>query len=593
MKLSKVYSNDTRMKPIVFNRGLNIILGSIFEEDRETKHPHNLGKTKLAELINFLLLQRNTNNLFLKTTETKNTFEDWSFFLEICLSDNNFLTIKRSIKTLSKVSLKVHDTSLDLTNAVDWDYLNIPMFKSKDEEVNLDAVFTGMINSDLVAELKEFRSFLSYSIRTQNDYQDVFQKNSSYKQKDIDWKPYLFKLLGFSPEVMKQKYDLDSDIKLDKDFIKKYKHEKLVSPEEQDKIRSIINYKEKEKLENLKELDKFNFYKKEDELNIDLVKNIEHDIATLNSRKYTINFEINQINTSLQNFTDLDFTDVKKIFEDVNVYFKESIVKNYQELESFNKKIFSERKLILEEELKKLIQEKIEVESNLVNANQKRSDILHYLTTEDTFIKFKKYQEDALNLETEILTLKEKLKNINRIDILEEELSEKKAKSKEVIESLKKESNKENPIWSEINIRFSEITKEISNLNAVFYKEPNRVGNIEFKTDINIENSQTKEGEGYSALKVQCAAFDIAIISYYAAKGGNLQKFIFHDGIFESLHDNEKIQLINLIRRYCIDYDIQYILTVIDTDVPKNLVFDKSEIIRTLSKDDKLFGMNF
>jgi uncharacterized protein YydD (DUF2326 family) len=76
-------------------------------------------------------------------------------------------------------------------------------------------------------------------------------------------------------------------------------------------------------------------------------------------------------------------------------------------------------------------------------------------------------------------------------------------------------------------------------------------------------------------------------------------RFVYHDGIFEGLDNRKKVQLLNLVRRVCHDKGIQYFLSVIDSDLPRDerdqkLLFTEDEIIRQLhdgGKDGRLFRM--
>ena len=62
MKLVKIFSNKKEFKEIEFNEHFNIIVGKKTKEanneDNKKKDSHNLGKTSLVNLIDFLLLKR-------------------------------------------------------------------------------------------------------------------------------------------------------------------------------------------------------------------------------------------------------------------------------------------------------------------------------------------------------------------------------------------------------------------------------------------------------------------------------------------------------------------------------------------------------
>ena len=56
MKLSKIYSNK-QFKNIEFNNDFNVIIGRITDKSKHEKDTHNLGKTLLIPIIDFLLLK--------------------------------------------------------------------------------------------------------------------------------------------------------------------------------------------------------------------------------------------------------------------------------------------------------------------------------------------------------------------------------------------------------------------------------------------------------------------------------------------------------------------------------------------------------
>ena len=105
MKLSKIYSNNEKFKPIIFNEGFNIIYADVENTVDETTgkvQEHNLGKTSLVYLIDLLLLKGVTKKNFFGKYGEK--FSDWVFFLEIKLNNGEYLTIRRGVNPNTKIS---------------------------------------------------------------------------------------------------------------------------------------------------------------------------------------------------------------------------------------------------------------------------------------------------------------------------------------------------------------------------------------------------------------------------------------------------------------------------------------------------------
>jgi uncharacterized protein YydD (DUF2326 family) len=59
MKISKIYANKS-FKNVSFNEtGLNVIIGKISDRENTDLDSHNIGKSLLLEVIDFLLLKSN------------------------------------------------------------------------------------------------------------------------------------------------------------------------------------------------------------------------------------------------------------------------------------------------------------------------------------------------------------------------------------------------------------------------------------------------------------------------------------------------------------------------------------------------------
>ena len=70
MKLHKLYSSDTRFHRITFKDGLNIVIGKVSHPREMEKDSHNLGKSTLIDVLDFMLLKAIDKNhiLYLNTT---------------------------------------------------------------------------------------------------------------------------------------------------------------------------------------------------------------------------------------------------------------------------------------------------------------------------------------------------------------------------------------------------------------------------------------------------------------------------------------------------------------------------------------------
>jgi len=588
MKLSQLYANKS-FKNIVFNDGLNLVLAKVTKKLDLNKDSHNLGKTTLIAVIDFMLLKEVKEEHIFKTYQEK--FSGYIFFLEILLNSGEYLTIKRAVDTPTKISFKITKVSSNLLTEESWDKPNFGFEKA-------GIALNEYLAFDILQQW-QFRKSVTYFLRSQKDYNDVFQLSKFSKGKDIDWKPFMFDLLGFNGTILNEKYETDTKISEQKSFINGLKSKFAVDIEEVDKIKGAIGLKTAEQKELQEEIDNFNFYQQERKLNKELVEDVESKISELNSAEYNLEFDLDKTKHSFSQNISFDIDQLKRIYAEAEIFFPDNLVNDYKSLEEFNKRITEERNKYLEEKIITLSKQLKEIRVALQSYDKKRNQILSVLKDKDSFKKFKSYQIDLTKVEGEISRLDEKLKSIDKIAVLNETTN----KLSEHLEKLVKEitaqiSASDNKVYPEIRRVFHNIFKFIFNAPAIIFMRQNGQGNIDFKVEVTKENEVdiTAEGKGNTYQKMLCISFDLAVLVAYHKN--SFYRFVYHDGALEGLDNRKKINFISVVRRYCAEYNLQYIFTSIEHDIPSEMLktFTDKEICLTLNDsgdDGKLFEFSF
>jgi len=591
MKLCKIYSNKKdQFHDIEFHDGLNVILAQIMDKSKTEKDTHNLGKTLLISVIDFLLLKgiSNKNKFFL----TKGGFDGQIFFGEFCLNNGKYLVIRRGVDTPTKISLKVNDLRLSsFQTEFAWDEEDTPFDKAKE---SLNKYF----GFDVVPEWS-YRHASTYFLRSQNDFLDVF-KLDKFKSKDKDWKPFMFDLLGFNGAVIRKKYDLEDEKGEIKQKIEVLRQEADVNIGEKDKIQGLLAIKTDDINKIESKIDKFNFYEKDAEINKELVEEIDSRIQSLNTQRYSLSVEIKNIENSLSaNQPSIDIDKLKVLYQDVKIYFPDKLVNDYKMLLQFNKSVTAERNKILYENLVK-VKEKFEsVTRELREFETNKEDRLSYLTEKDSYSKFKEMQKRLAQHEADIIRLRDKLEAIDKTSLLAKKIEVKEEEIKTNIKEISTLINEQK--HSEIRKIFNYIIEQILNTNALLSIRQNDEGNVEFEANIQnpINSIITAEDRGMTYKKLLCMAFDLSLLIHYSTK--SFYRFAYHDGALEALDDRKKLNFLSVIRKICRDYKLQYILTMIDSDLPmdkndKVVNFPDDEICLRLhdrDKSGKLFKRSF
>ena len=142
--------------------------------------------------------------------------------------------------------------------------------------------------------------------------------------------------------------------------------------------------------------------------------------------------------------------------------------------------------------------------------------------------------------------------------------------------------------YERIRTLFNQFASDILSVSAILATRVNNVGNLDFGTRILEEGDlsrETAEAEGTSYRKALCACIDLALLVAHAREG--FYQFVYHDGIFEGFDNRRKVSLLRTVRRLCNEYGLQYILTVIDADLPRDqrdnkVLFTEDEVVREL-----------
>ena len=586
MKLIKVFS-DGPFKNVKFNEGYNIVLATIHDKENK-KDTHNLGKTSLLVVIDFLLLSTFTKKSPILANPI---FSTQTFFLELLLNSGKYLVIRRGIEKPSKISFKLNE--IPLTNfdiPTEWDEENVAFEEAKD-------MLNTFLGYDVLTNWP-YRKSISYFLRSQKDYLDVFQLNK-FKGKHIGWKPFVFDLLGFDGSLVEKKLHCDDEIVEKKTEIATLQKQASIDIAERDKIIGLIEIKSEEKDRTEKEIDKFNFYSQDVTVTRELIDSIDTQLQTLNSERYRLGYEIKKINSSLeQTSVTVRLDKLKELYNEVELFFPESLSKQYEELERFTDAISSERRKYLEENLSFLKKEYAQINDAIKVKEQERSDKISILTEVDVYDKFKVYQKELASLEAELSLLQEKLRLIDSSSTIRTEIEKLKDEGKEYIDKIREAID--GRAHADINKIFNQIVTEVTDTNAIISIKQNSDANVEFEADYQTTTHvTTSEADGTSYKKLLCVAFDIALLVSYSSH--SFYRFVYHDGVLEGLDDRVKQRLIMVTQRICSEYGLQYILSLIDSDIPKNVEDSNQEFpmdavclnLNDLDDSGKLFMRSF
>ncbi len=595
MKLSRLYSNKPDLfEPVDFVPGLNVVWAEIRVPENRNKDTHNLGKTTLGGLIDFCLLAGRDAKFFL--FRHLDIFREFVFFLEIELVDASYVTVCRSVEEASKISFKKHEARhQDFTTLPksEWDHVDMPFERARQM---LDSLLDWR-----ALKPWSYRKGLGYQLRSQDDFRDVFHLRK-FVAAHSDWKPYLAHILGFDARLVALHYEKEDQLKEKEATAQTIKNELGGSVEDISKIEGILLLKQQETEKKQKLLDAFDFRAPDKDRTKQLVDEIDDRIAALNAERYSLNLNKKKIIASLEEDQILFNPDeAQRLFEQAGVLFQGQIKRDFQQLIAFNRAITDERRGYLQEERGEIEVELSRVNAELDDLGKRRSDILAFLSGTDVFNKYKLVSDEMVTLRADITSLERQRGFLRRLQELRTDiraLTEARGQLQAQIEAdVERQNSDKASLFSSIRLFFNEIIEGVIARKAILSVSPNQSGHLDFRAEILDESGNATSADlGHTYRKLLCIAFDLAVLRAHLP--GKFPRFVYHDGVFESLDDRKKENLLAVIRRYA-GLGIQPVITLIDSDLPvrdekDGPVFDASEIVLVLHDENekgRLFKM--
>lgn len=564
MYLSSLYANDSdRFDPIHFGQGLNVILGEIRLPENKDRDTHNLGKSILARLIDFCFLSRRNKGHFL--FKHFDRFSSFVFFLEINLGGSSFVTVRRSVEKSSKVSFMLHEranqdfSGIDLEN---WTHQDVPFERAR-------KLLDGLLSWQSISPWS-YRMALGYQLRGQNDYLDVFQLRK-FASSHSDWKPFLAHLLGIDSSCLSTAYEQENVLEEVREERASLDAQIGLAPESLEDIEGILFLKREEAEKRQRFLAKFDFTKEDLEATEWLVSEINNELARKNKQRYRVRQNLSRVEESLSvGGAKLKLDRVKKLFEEVEVLFPDQLYKDFAQLLEFNDQIGKERSAYLKEERTDLLAASRDLDDEIEELQKKRSHSLKGISEEDPFEKYRQVSSDLVELQSDIRTLEKSKQSIDQLKALNKKMKDVMSRVDELHEEVREavDNAKDDPKgrFSTIRRYFSDFIEAVLGRKALLKANVNSNGHVEFDAVIlDDAGDATSADDGHTYKKLLCIAFDLSVARAYLPE--RYPKFTYHDGVFESLDNRKKQNLLHLLRRYS-ELGLQVLITSIDSDFP-------------------------
>lgn len=213
---------------------------------------------------------------------------------------------------------------------------------------------------------------------------------------------------------------------------------------------------------------------------------------------------------------------------------------------------------------------------------------MSYLSSYDIFSKYKEVSQKLAEINFSIAEINKSLEVNESIKKLEEDSRKLLRDKVDVVDSIRIDRDEvvldKEGIYNRIKDGFVDYVSEVISKSGVITTEQNGEGNLDYFAGlIDSDGKITGESDGYSYKKILCIGFDLAVMSAYSDK--KFVRFLYHDGGLETLDDRKKLEFIEYVRTASSISGFQYILTVIESDLPSGFKFPDHEVVRVLHDD--------
>jgi len=437
-------------------------------------------------------------------------------------------------------------------------------------------------------------------LRSQDDYRDVFQLRSGHKH--VEWKPFLAHVLGFDSALVEELYKKEAELSEKQATVHSIRAELGGSVEDVSKIEGMLLLKQKEANKKQELLNAFDFRTADKEKTKVVVDDVDARIAALNAERYSLSLAKKKIVASFEEDQVLfNPDDAQRLFEEVGVAFPGQLKKDYEQLLAFNRAITDERRQYLQEERAEIDGALKRVNVELNELGKRRTEMLAFLRDADVFVKYRQVSDEIVGLRADITSLERQRGFLHRLQEMRTEirtLTDEKGRLQTKLEDdVAKQNADSRNLFSSIRLFFNEIVEEVIDRKALLSVAPNQQGHLEFRAEILDESGNaTSADRGHTYRKLLCVAFDMAVLR--AHLDVKSPKFVYHDGVFESLDDRKKVNLLAVMREYA-GLGLQFVITLIDSELPvaadgDEPLFSDEEIVLRLhdeGPDGRLFKM--
>mgnify|MGYP003586317487 CR=1 FL=1 len=527
MRLIELRANKDSFKTVKFNnKGMSLIVAKK-RTDSEKNTYNSVGKSLIVALIHFCLAAK-------KNPAFEENLKDWIFYLDFEVNGNKFTSSRSTDK---QEIIYVNDKPMTLKEFRDFFAKEVFYINSQIQNLSFRSLISRFIRpsrgsyasyNNYIPKEKEYSQLLNTSYLMGLDISYVIKKNDLMNQ--IDWVRDLKSKIQ-KDTTIKSFFSVEKDSETD---IKIADLEKKISKLQHD-IDSFAIAKAY-----------FDVKREADEIsrNLHYYKNQYTKIQTA----------ISNIIKSLQVQPDISKKQLEDFYQEANTQLCEMVKKRLDELESFNKKLLTNRIVSLNEEKNKFKQQLLDIDSKINKLSFEEDKRLQYLQSHGALDDYTKMANLLSDYKMELSKLQQFKRLIREYQTKQDEtkkdFAEQNILTFKYLDSIR-------PITQNHLSTFQTLSDQFYYNKVAGITINNNDGNNKLRFNINAK-IEDDTGDGINEVKIFC--FDWTILK---GQYNHCVKFIFHDSRIVSENDpRQVVTMLRVANKECIENNFQYILTI-------------------------------
>ncbi|MGR0480396.1 MAG: DUF2326 domain-containing protein [Candidatus Electronema sp. V4] len=557
MFLKKIYSEPSGLfrsgKPdnpntIIFKDGFNFIFGKK-DNSKNNKEPLNgIGKSTLADLIDFCLLS-DFSSKNPRLYKEKGRMNGYKIVLEFEVNHIDYIIKRSSDKS---------DVELGTIHRVEE-------FSLKDARTNLFKIIFNNYEYKGILNEKWYRSLMSFFLKIHKKRRSEFSDPINFLTQNnrlSEINQFHFFLLGIDNTLICKNFELQKDVKNRNAAISQVK--KIVEKNYGISIREIDSQLSKLRNDIKKTRSAIDAFKLAEQFkDVELKLNeLTESIKDLSEKNFWMGKKIKSYKDSYEvkdNISDNKIKCIEKLYSELNPELGGLIKKSLKEAVSFRIKLSHSREEFLKDEIKQL-EEKIRINEEKINKlDAQRKKLFLLLKSKDAFTDLTQAFYYLGEQEKELSDLEGKIKTYR--DLESEKLLYKEQDAKigldinSFIENIQPEIDKFENLFSEI---YNRIYPESA--SSGFSITPNYYGSDKISINISFDKDESK---GWN--KGRTLIYDISIMLNSIHKNIKIPRFLIHDGIFDGMDKSQFVEIYHYVQNLQKEgTKFQYIVTMIE-----------------------------